>query len=81
MTGIDLLGFAAGTSTTCAFWPQRQRRGPRSLRALYRWGCCHIFSRRLPLVAVWTGPRCLADHLTNFITLLPTGAILLLKVR
>ena len=25
MTGIDLLGFAAGTLTTCAFWPQLQK--------------------------------------------------------
>jgi len=25
MTGIDLLGFVAGTLTTCAFWPQLQK--------------------------------------------------------
>ena len=25
MTEIDLLGFAAGTLTTCAFWPQLQK--------------------------------------------------------
>ena len=25
MTGIDLLGFAEGTLTTCAFWPQLQK--------------------------------------------------------
>ena len=25
MMGIDLLGFTAGTLTTCAFWPQLQK--------------------------------------------------------
>jgi MtN3 and saliva related transmembrane protein len=82
MTGIDLLGFAAGTLTTCAFWPQLQKTwtsksaGDVSLGmlAIFSAGVCLWFLYGLILHA-WP------IILTNFITLLLTGAILMLKLR
>ncbi|HJS66553.1 MAG TPA: SemiSWEET transporter [Nitrospiraceae bacterium] len=82
MTGIDLLGFAAGTLTTCAFWPQLQKTwrsksaGDVSLGmlAIFSTGVCLWFLYGLVLQS-WP------IILTNFITLLLTGAILALKLR
>ena len=41
----------------------------------------HILSGRLPLVSVWTGSVLLPIILTILITLVLTGAILVLKLR
>ncbi len=82
MTGIDLLGFAAGTLTTCACWPQLQKTwrsksaGDVSLGmlAIFSTGVCLWFLYGLVLQS-WP------IIVTNFITLLLTGAILVLKLR
>ena len=82
MTGIDLLGFAAGTLTTCAFWPQLQKTWVTKSAGDVSLGMLAIFSTGVCLWFLYG----LALHswpiiLTNFITLLLTGAILLLKLR
>ena len=82
MTGIDLLGFAAGACTTCAFWPQLQKTwvtksaGDVSLGmlAIFSSGVCLWFLYGLVLSA-WP------IILTNAVTLMLTGAILVLKLR
>ena len=76
MTGIDLLGFAAGTLTTCAFWPQLQKTwstksaGDVSLGmlAIFSSGVCLWFLYGLVLHA-WP------IILTNLVTLLLTGRL------
>ena len=81
MTGIDLLGFAAGALTTCAFWPQLQKTwisksaGDVSLGmlAIFSAGVCLWFLYGLVLYS-WP------IMVTNAVTLLLTGAILVLKV-
>jgi MtN3 and saliva related transmembrane protein len=82
MTGIDLLGFAAGTLTTCAFWPQLQKTWvsksaddvSMGMLAIFSFGVCLWFLYGLVLQA-WP------IILTNCVTLLLTGAILVLKLR
>jgi len=82
MTTIDLLGFVAGALTTCAFWPQLQKTwvtksaGDVSLGmlAIFSTGVCLWFLYGLALQS-WP------IILTNFVTLLLTGAILVLKLR
>jgi MtN3 and saliva related transmembrane protein len=82
MTGIDLLGFAAGTLTTCAFWPQLQK----------TWVSKSAGDVSLGMLAVFTAGVCLwflyglvlqswPIILTNAVTLILTGAILVLKLR
>lgn len=82
MTGIDLLGFAAGTLTTCAFWPQLQK----------TWTSKSAGDVSLSMLAIFTSGVCLwflygvmleswPIILTNAVTLLLTGAILILKLR
>jgi MtN3 and saliva related transmembrane protein len=82
MTEIDLLGFAAGTLTTCAFWPQLQKTWVSKSAGDVSMGMLAIFSSGVCLW-FWYG---MVLHswpiiLTNFITLLLTGAILVLKLR
>jgi MtN3 and saliva related transmembrane protein len=82
MTGIDVLGFAAGLLTTCAFWPQLQKTWATksagdvslSMLAIFSTGVCLWFLYGL-LLQSWP------IILTNFVTLILTGAILLLKLR
>jgi MtN3 and saliva related transmembrane protein len=82
MTGIDLLGFAAGTLTTCAFWPQLQK----------TWTSKSAGDVSLGMLAIFTSGVCLwfiyglvlqswPIILTNAMTLILTGAILALKLR
>jgi MtN3 and saliva related transmembrane protein len=82
MTGIDLLGFAAGTLTTYAFWPQLQK----------TWTSKSAGDVSLGMLAIFTSGVCLwflygvileswPIILTNGVTLLLTGAILILKLR
>ena len=56
MTGIDLLGFAAGTLTTCAFWPQLQKTWTSKSAGDVSLGMLAILSRKFGLVSKWTGP-------------------------
>ncbi len=82
MTGIDLLGFAAGTLTTCAFWPQLQKTWTSKSAGDVSLGMLAIFSSGVCLWFLYG----LVLHswpiiVTNFITLLLTGAILALKLR
>jgi len=82
MEGTDLLGYAAGTLTTLAFWPQLKKTwltksaGDVSLVMLV------IFSTG---VAMWLGYGIVLHSwpimLTNVVTLGLTVAILALKVR
>ena len=83
MTGIDLLGFAAGTLTTCAFsgpscsntWVSKSAGDvSMGMLAIFSSGVCLWF---LYGVVLHSWPIIL----TNFITLLLTGAILVLKLR
>lgn len=82
MEGTDLLGFAAGTLTTLAFWPQLQKTwatksaGDVSLGMLIifstgvaLWLCYGIVLRSWPII------------LTNVVTLGLTLVILALKLR
>ena len=82
MTGIDLLGFAAGTLTTCAFWPQLQK----------TWTSKSAGDVSLGMLVIFTSGVCLwflyglvlqswPIILTNVVTLILTGAILVLKLR
>ena len=82
MTGIDLLGFAAGTLTTCAFWPQLQK----------TWTSKSAGDVSLGMQAIFTSGVCLwlmyglvlqswPIILTNAVTLILTGVILVLKLR
>jgi MtN3 and saliva related transmembrane protein len=82
MTGIDLLGFAAGTFTTCAFWPQLQKTWVTKSAGDVSLGMLAIFSTGVSLWLLYG----LFLHawpiiLTNFVTLLLVGAILVLKMR
>ncbi|MCI0427044.1 MAG: SemiSWEET transporter [Nitrospiraceae bacterium] len=82
MTGIDLLGFAAWMLTTCAFWPQLQKTWTSKSAGDVSLGMLAIFSAGVFLWFLYG----LVLHawpiiLTNFITLLLTGAILVLKLR
>jgi MtN3 and saliva related transmembrane protein len=82
MTTIDFLGFAAGTLTTCAFWPQLQKTWVSKSAGDVSMGMLTIFSAGVCLwflygVVLQSWPIIL----TNFITLIMTGAILTLKLR
>ena len=82
MTGIDLLGFAAGMLTTCAFWSQLQKTWISKSAGDVSLGMLAIFSFSVSLWFLYG----LVLHswpiiLTDFVTLLLTGAILLLKLR
>ena len=82
MTGIDLLGFAAGILTTCAFWPQLRKTWITKSAGDVSLGMLGIFSAGVCLWFLYG----LVLHawpiiLTNFVTLVLTGAILLLKLR
>ncbi|NOS80162.1 MAG: hypothetical protein E8D46_14735 [Nitrospira sp.] len=82
MTTIDLLGFAAGTLTTCAFWPQLQKTWVSKSAGDVSMGMLTIFSAG---VCLWFLYGLVLQSwpiiLTNFITLIMTGAILVLKLR
>ncbi|NOT23866.1 MAG: SemiSWEET transporter [Nitrospiraceae bacterium] len=82
MTGIDLLGFAAGAFTTCAFWPQLQKTWATKSAGDVSMGMLAIFSTG---VCLWLLYGLVLQSwpiiLTNFVTLLLTGAILVLKLR
>jgi MtN3 and saliva related transmembrane protein len=82
MTEIDLLGFAAGTLTTCAFWPQLQKTWVSKSAGDVSMGMLAIFSTG---VCLWFLYGLVLQSwpiiLTNFITLILTGAILVLKLR
>ena len=78
MTVIDLLGFAAGTLTTCAFWPQ----------LLKTWSTKSAGDVSLGMLAIFSAGVCLwflyglVLHawpiiLTNAVTLLLTGGDLI----
>jgi MtN3 and saliva related transmembrane protein len=82
MTGIDLLGYAAGMLTTYAFWPQLQKTWASKSAGDVSLGMLAIFSAGVFLWFLYG----LVLHswpiiLTNAITLLLTGAILMLKLR
>ena len=82
MTGIDLLGFAAGALTTCAFWPQLQKTWTSKSAGDVSLGMLAIFSAGVCLwflygLVLYSWPIIV----TNAVTLLLTGAILVLKVR
>jgi MtN3 and saliva related transmembrane protein len=82
MTGIDLLGFAAGALTTCAFWPQLQKTWTSKSAGDVSLGMLAIFSTGVCLwflygLVLYSWPIIV----TNAVTLLLTGAILVLKVR
>src|SRR5437868_1576276 len=71
MTGIDLLGFAAGTLTTCAFWPQLQKTWTSKSAGDVSLGMLAIFSTGVCLWFLYG----LVLHswpiiVTNFVTLL-----------
>lgn len=82
MTTIDFLGFAAGTLTTCAFWPQLQKTWVSKSAGDVSMGMLTIFSAG---VCLWFLYGLVLQSwpiiLTNFITLIMTGAILTLKFR
>jgi MtN3 and saliva related transmembrane protein len=82
MTEIDLLGFAAGTLTTCTFWPQLQKTWVSKSAGDVSMGMLAIFSTG---VCLWFLYGLVLQSwpiiLTNFITLILTGAILVLKLR
>ena len=82
MSVADVLGYVAGVLTTCAFWPQLHKTwvtrsaGDVSLSMLAiftagvgLWFCYGIVIEAWPIV------------LTNTVTLLLTGALLVLKIR
>ena len=82
MTGIDLPGFVAGTLTTCAFWPQLQKTWTSKSAGNVSLGMLSIFSTGVCLWFLYG----LVLHswpiiLTNAVTLVLTGAILLLWSR
>jgi MtN3 and saliva related transmembrane protein len=82
MTGIDLLGYAAGMLTTYAFWPQLQKTWASKSAGDVSLGMLAIFSAGVFLWFLYG----LVLHswpiiLTNTITLFLTGAILMLKLR
>lgn len=82
MPTIDFLGFAAGTLTTCAFWPQLQKTWVSKSAGDVSMGMLAIFSAG---VCLWFLYGLVLQSwpiiLTNFITLIMTGAILVLKLR
>ena len=82
MTGIDLLGFAAGTLTTYAFWPQLQKTWTSKSAGDVSMGMLAIFTSG---VCLWFLYGVILESwpiiLTNAVTLLLTGAILILKLR
>jgi MtN3 and saliva related transmembrane protein len=82
MTGIDLLGYMAGACTTYAFWPQLKRTWITRSAGDVSMGMLAIFSTGVGLwlcygVAIGSWPIVL----TNGVTILLTGAILVLKVQ
>ena len=82
MTGVDLLGYAAGMMTTYAFWPQLQKTWASKSADDVSLGMLAIFSAGVFLWFLYG----LVLHswpiiLTNAITLFLTGAILMLKLR
>ena len=82
MTTIDLLGFVAGTLTTCAFWPQLRKTWVTKSAGDVSLGMLAIFSTG---VCLWLLYGLVLEAwpiiLANFVTLLLTGAILVLKLR
>jgi MtN3 and saliva related transmembrane protein len=82
MTGIDLLGFVAGTCTTCAFWPQLQKTWVTKSAGDVSLGMLAIFSSG---VCLWFVYGLVLQSwpiiLTNAVTLVLTGAILTLKLH
>ena len=82
MTGIDLLGFVAGTLTTCAFWPQLQKTWTTKSAGDVSLGMLAIFSAGVSLWFLYgLVLQAWPIILTNAVTLLLTGAILVLKLR
>ncbi len=82
MTGIDLLGFAAGTLTTCAFWPQLQKTWTSKSAGDVSMGMLVIFWAGVSLWLLYgLVLQAWPIIVTNAVTLLLTGAILALKLR
>jgi MtN3 and saliva related transmembrane protein len=82
MTGIDLLGFAAGTLTTCAFWPQLQKTWASKSAGDVSLGMLAIFTSGVGLWFIYgLVLQSWPIILTNAVTLILTGAILALKLR
>lgn len=82
MTGIDMLGYVAGACTTCAFWPQLRKTWTTKSAGDVSLGMLAIFSTGVAMwlfygIALGSWPIIL----TNAVTILLTGAILLLKLR
>lgn len=82
MDGIDLLGFAAGTLTTIAFWPQLRKTWVTKSAGDVSLGMLLIFSTG---VTLWLCYGVLLHSwpiiLTNAVTIGLTVAILALKLR
>ncbi len=81
MTGIDLLGFAAGALTTCAFWPQLQKTWTSKSAGDVTEYARYLHNRRLSLDLYGLVLHSWPIIVTNFITLLLTGALLALKLH
>ena len=82
MTGIDLLGFAAGTLTTCAFWPQLRKTWTSKSAGDVSMGMLVIFWAGVSLWLLYgLVLQAWPIIVTNAVTLLLTGAILALKLR
>ncbi|MBA0915782.1 MAG: SemiSWEET transporter [Nitrospiraceae bacterium] len=80
MTGIDLLGFAAGALTTCAFWPQLQKTWTSKSAGDLSMSMLAIFSVGVGLWFLYgLALQAWPIILTNAVTLVLTGAILVLK--
>ncbi|GBL40537.1 sugar transporter SemiSWEET [Nitrospirota bacterium] len=80
MTGIDLLGFAAGALTTCAFWPQLQKTWTSKSAGDLSMSMLAIFSAGVGLWFLYgLALQAWPIILTNAVTLVLTGAILVLK--
>ncbi len=80
MTGIDLLGFAAGALTTCAFWPQLQKTWTSKSAGDLSMSMLAIFSAGVGLWLLYgLALQAWPIILTNAVTLVLTGAILVLK--
>jgi MtN3 and saliva related transmembrane protein len=82
MSLVDLLGYVAGTFTTCAFWPQLWKTWSTKSAGDVSLGMLAIFSTGVGLwlfygIVLGAWPIIV----TNAVTILLTGAILVLKMR
>ncbi len=82
MSEVDVLGYAAGILTTCAFWPQLRKTWTTKSAGDVSLGMLAIFSAGVGLwllygIVLGAWPIIV----TNAMTILLTGAILTLKLR